>query len=119
MTGTTSARREITLYLPFGRPIAIKEVVLAPGAKIWRAQRPAVAKPVVFYGSSITQGIAASNPGATYLALLSRWLNFDFVNLGFSGNGLGEPALAEATAEIDAACYVVDFWANPTTELYR
>ena len=119
VTGATRAQREITLYLPIARPLAIKEVVLESGAKIWPARVPAVAKPVVFYGSSITQGSAASNPGATYLALLSRWLDFDFVNLGFSGNGMGEPALAEAVAEIDAACYVVDFWANPTTETYR
>lgn len=117
--GREQARREITFYLPVARPLAIQEVVLDPRAAIWPARKPAVSKPLVFYGSSITQGSAASNPGVTYIALLSRWLDFDFVNLGFAGNGLGEPALAEAMAEIDAACYVVDFWANPTTDIYR
>ncbi len=117
--GKTRARREITLYLPVARPLAIKEIVLQPGAQLWPARGYAVAKPVVFYGSSITQGSAAANPGGTYLALLGRWLDFDFVNLGFAGNGMGEPALAHAVAEIDAACFVVDFWANPTTATYR
>ncbi|MBL9172180.1 MAG: hypothetical protein JNL10_01475 [Verrucomicrobiales bacterium] len=48
-----------------------------------------------------------------------RALNVDFVNLGFSGCGLGEPALAAAMAEIDAAAFVLDYWANPTAEVYR
>jgi lysophospholipase L1-like esterase len=42
-------------------------------------------------------------------------LNVDFVNLGFSGNGLGEPEVARAVAEIEASCYVLDFGANHKT----
>lgn len=117
--GKARARREITIYLPYGRGLALEEIRLEAGAQAWPARAFAVAKPVVYYGSSITQGIAAANPGGTFPALLGRWLDTDFVNLGFSGNGLGEPALARAMAEIDAACYVVDYWANPTTEIYR
>jgi hypothetical protein len=118
-TGKTRARREIEIYLPYGRPITLKEVVLQPDAKVWPAKAYARAKPVVYYGSSITQGSAASNSGATYEAMLGRWLNVDFVNLGFSGNGFGEPALAEAVAELDASVFVVDYWANPTIEVYK
>ena len=41
----------------------------------------------------------------------------DFVNLGFSGNGKGEPVVARAVAEIDAACFVLDFAQNnPSVE---
>ena len=111
--------REITLYLPMGRTIDVKEIVLKSGATVTPPRPYAVDRPVVYYGSSITQGIAASNPGVIYQAILSSWMNVDFVNLGFSGNGFGEPALAEAVAEVEASCYVVDYWANPTTTLYR
>ena len=52
------------------------------------------AKPVVFYGTSITQGGCASRSGMSYQAILGRQLNLDFVNLGFSGNGKGEPVVA-------------------------
>jgi lysophospholipase L1-like esterase len=53
----------------------------------------------------------------SYQAIVGRILNVDFVNLGFSGNGLGEPELAQAVASIDAAAYVVDFSQNnPTVE---
>ncbi|HEY1111556.1 MAG TPA: SGNH/GDSL hydrolase family protein [Opitutaceae bacterium] len=117
--GKTRARREITFYLPYGRPLKIDTVALPADAKVWPAKAFVVAKPVVYYGSSITQGIAASNPGLIYQAQLARWLDADFVNLGFSGNGFGEPALAHAVAEVDAACIVVDYWANPPAQLYR
>ncbi len=42
----------------------------------------------------------------------------DFVNLGFRGNGRGEPELAAAVSEIDACCYVIDFWANVPADQY-
>ena len=117
--GRDRRAREVTLYLPLGRPLTVKQLVLQAGASVQPPRPFALPKPVVYYGSSITQGIAASNPGGAYQALLSRWLNVDFVNLGFSGNGLGEPALADAVASLDASCYVVDYWANPTTAVYR
>src|SRR5581483_1784049 len=73
-----------------------------------------------FYGTSITQGGCASRSGMSYQAILSRMLNLDFVNLGFSGNGKGEPELATAVADIDAAAYVLDFAQNnPTVDSLR
>ena len=74
----------------------------------------AVAAPVVFYGTSITQGGCASRPGMSYQAILGRRLNLNHVNLGFSGNGKGEAAVARAVAEIDAAAFVLDFAQNNT-----
>ena len=43
--------------------------------------------PVVYYGSSITQGACASRPGNAYQNVIARRMNLDFINLGFSGNG--------------------------------
>jgi len=111
--------RDITIYLPLYKGVTIKELTLDAGAKIEAPPPFALPKPVVHYGSSITQGGCASNPGASCQAMVSRWLNVDFVNLGFSGNGMGEPALAEAIAEIDASAYVLDFWGNPSPEVYE
>ena len=54
-----------------------------------------------------------------YEAQVARWLNVDFINLGFSGNGLGENAVAEAITEIDAACFVLDYWGNPTPQVFQ
>lgn len=109
------AEREITLYLPLYKPVKVLGLGVDKDAKITKAGSFAVARPVVFYGTSITQGGCASRAGMSYQAILGRKLNLDFVNLGFSGNGLGEPEVARAVAEIDASCYVLDFGANHKT----
>lgn len=117
--GVERELREITIYLPLYKAITVKEIILEKEAKLEPPTPFDLAKPVVYYGSSITQGGCAENPGLSYQAIVSRWLNLDFVNLGFSGNGLGEPAVAKALAEIDASCFVLDYWANPSPEIYQ
>lgn len=110
--------REITLYLPLYKAVTVRELSLDEGAGIEPAKPYAVAKPVVYYGSSITQGGCASNAGGACQAILERRLDADFVNLGFSGSGFGEPALARAICELDPSCIVLDFWGNPSAEQY-
>ncbi|HUQ92023.1 MAG TPA: SGNH/GDSL hydrolase family protein [Bryobacteraceae bacterium] len=113
-------RREITLYLPLYKPVNVMGVSLDADAKVEKPRRFATAKPVVFYGTSITQGGCASRSGMSYQAILARKLNIDFVNLGFSGNGKGEPAVAGMVAEIDASAFVLDFSQNnPNIESLR
>ncbi len=112
--------RELTLYLPLYKPVKVLGIELDSDAKISKARRFASPKPVVFYGTSITQGGCASRSGMSYQAILGRQLNLDFVNLGFSGNGKGEPAVASMVAEIDASAFVLDFSQNnPTVESLR
>ena len=110
--------RDITLYLPLYKAVTIQELSLDVDAHLEPASPYAIAKPIVYYGSSITQGGCASNPGGSCQAILERKLNADFLNLGFSGNGLGEPALAEAICELDPSCIVLDFWGNPSADQY-
>ena len=76
---------------------------------------------IVFYGTSITQGGCASRPGMAYTNILSRRFNREFINLGFSGNGRGEPELARLILEIEnPACFVLDYEANCfSTELLK
>ncbi|MGZ4974848.1 MAG: SGNH/GDSL hydrolase family protein [Limisphaerales bacterium] len=107
--------REITLYLPLYKPVTVIGIGFDKEAKLSKAKPFSVSKPVVFYGTSITQGGCATRPALSYTAMLGRQLNIDFVNLGFSGNGLGEPEVARAVCDIDAACYVLDFGANHKT----
>ncbi len=107
--------REITLYLPLYMPVKVLAIGLDAEARVQPAAPFTVSGPVVFYGTSITQGGCASRPGMSYQAILGRMLNLDFVNLGFSGNGKGEPELARAVASINAACFVLDFAQNNPT----
>jgi hypothetical protein len=73
--------------------------------------------PVVYYGSSITQGGCASRPGNIYQNIISRRLNIDYINLGFSGSGKAEPIIAEYMAGLPMSVFVSDYDHNaPTVE---
>jgi len=68
---------------------------------------------IVVYGTSITQGGCVGRPGMAYTNILSRDLDIQFVNLGFSGNGRGEPALAHLITQIAGTrCIILDYEAN-------
>jgi lysophospholipase L1-like esterase len=103
--------REFRFYLPHEPGLRL-EVGLSKGARLLAPSPPALDKPVVFYGTSITQGSCAWTAGTDYVSALGRMLNLDVVNLGFSGSGRGEPEVAEFISEIDAALFVLDYLAN-------
>ena len=65
-------------------------------------------KPVVWYGTSIAQGGVASRPGMAFTNIISRHLDREVLNFGFSGNCLMEPGVAQWLATIDAALFVID-----------
>ncbi len=115
LSGRPRTQRDIVLYLPLYKPAKIISIGLDKEAKVERAHAFATPKPVVFYGTSITQGGCASRSGMSYQAILGRKLNLDFVNLGFSGNGKGEPEVAKVVAGIDASAFVLDFAQNNGT----
>lgn len=119
MIGSQAVLREVEIYLPLYKPVSIQEVTLEEGSQLLAPTPYRVTKPVVYYGSSITQGGCASNAGGTYQALLERRLHADFINLGFSGSGLGEIEIAQAINELDPSCLVLDFWGNPSLALYQ
>lgn len=107
--------RQIEIYLPLYHPVEVLAIGLDDGAALGPPRSFAVQKPVLYYGSSITQGACASRPGMSYQAILGRTLDLDHVNLGFSGNGKGEREVAEAVAEVDAIAFVMDFGVNCDT----
>lgn len=73
--------------------------------------------PVVYYGSSITQGGCASRPGNSYQQMISRRLGCDYVNLGWSGSARGEKTMAEYIAGLKMSVFVYDYDHNaPTAE---
>jgi len=70
-------------------------------------------RPIVIYGTSITHGGCAARPGMSYPNILSRRLNQEVVNLGFSGSGKGEPEIAHLINEIpDKSLVILDFECN-------
>jgi len=113
--------RLITLNFPLYQ--GVEEVKVGLDHDAWVESPPAYdsTKKVVLYGTSITQGACASRPGINYSNILSRRINMEFINLGFSGSGKGEPEVARVISEIaDPACLVLDYEANcVSTEQFR
>ena len=100
----------VMVHLPLYNGLRKFEVEVAAGATIepLPPRRSGVEKPVVFYGTSVTQGGCASRPGMSFANIVGRMLDVPTVNLGFSGNGRMELAMADYLSRIDASCYVLD-----------
>ncbi len=77
-------------------------------------------RPLLFYGSSITQGGCASKPADDYIGRLSRMLDADFINLGFSGNAKAEKPMVDYLVAQDPAVFILDYDHNaPNAEHLR
>lgn len=100
---------DVTVYMPLYGAYRDISVKVAEGARILPGKPFGNRKPVVFYGSSITQGGCASTPGTSYINILSRTLNLYCLNLGFSGSCKGEPETAQYLASLDMAAFVMDY----------
>jgi hypothetical protein len=118
-TGVSKEMREYSLYLPPYNGLVSLDIGLSAGARIQKPSPHLAVKPAVFYGTSITQGGCANNAGGDYPSIVSRALNLDVVNLGFSGCGQGEPEVARMIGEIDAGLFALDYVANVTPEQLR
>ena len=111
--------REYMLYLPLYEGIDSLEIGVDDKALIGKPKvaLPVEDKPVVWYGTSITQGGCASRPGMAATNIVERRLNRVVVNLGFSGNGRLDPEVAEVMAKHDAGLYVMDMLPNCTNDM--
>ena len=108
--------RTVTLNFPLYQGVEQVEIGLDPDARVAAPPPYRSDKRVILYGTSITQGGCASRPGMAYPNILSRRIPLEFINLGFSGNGRGEPEMARIIGEIpNPALLVLDYEANVGT----
>lgn len=115
--GLPAVPRNVTLVLPIYAPVAFRACIIEPDDATFAPWRPdfALDKPLVFYGTSITQGGCASRPSNTWPAVLARLLNLDHVNLALSGAARGEPEIAVLVADVEACAYIMDWGVNSKT----
>ncbi len=113
----TCEMRDITINLPLYSDISELYVGISDKAVILEPEPYKITKPIVYYGSSITQGGCASRAGDCYEAVISRRLSADYVNLGFSGSARGEEEIANYIKGLDMSVFVYDYDNNaPTAE---
>lgn len=106
--------RECVINFPLYSGVIEVEIGFEKDAVIKAPTPWADPRPIVAYGTSILQGGCAARPGMCCTNILSRKLNRPFLNFGFSGNGRGEPQVAEivAGASENPAMFILDYDAN-------
>lgn len=134
----TKQNREYIAYLPLYDGVESLEIGVDPEAEIALPRNTRLIKslsdgqnsnitevnaerkkPIIFYGTSITQGGCASRPGMAYPAILGRMMDRETINLGFSGNARLDFAIAKAINMIDAEAVVIDCLPNTTTQMVK
>jgi hypothetical protein len=108
-----SEMRMITLNFPLYQGVKELQIGLTSDAEVAGPAPFADDRKVIVYGTSITQGGCASRPGMCFTNILSRSIPREFINVGFSGNGRGEPEVAHVLAQIERpALLVLDYEGN-------
>ena len=102
--------KEITINMPLYSNVEELYIGIKEGSTLEKSEHKYVnEKPIVYYGSSITQGGCASRPGNSYQAIISRSLNCDYINLGFSGSAKAEDAIINYIASLGMSVFVYDY----------
>lgn len=107
----TAHMTEYMVYFPLYDGIEWLEIKVDENADI-NAGATSLIDPdrkIIAYGTSILQGGCASRTGMAATNILSRMLNAEVVNLGFSGDGKMDSEVARALASIpDVDMYILD-----------
>lgn len=107
---------ELRLYLPLYNAVTSLEIGIPPSKTLSPAKSPnrrlnssqPEQKPIVFYGTSITQGGCVSRPGLAMPSIIGRELDIPVINLGFSGSGKMEAEMADLISQLDPVIFVLD-----------
>ena len=111
---------EVTINMPLYCGVNELYIGLKEGSVIKEPTPYADVPPIVYYGSSITQGGCASRPGNAYQNIIQREINIDHINLGFSGSGRAEDTIIDYLASLDMSFFVMDYDHNaPDVEHLR
>ena len=103
--------REYKIFLPLYDGIKNIEIGVDNSSFIQKPKK-SERKPIIFYGTSITQGACASRPGMAHTNIISRNLDRNVINFGFSGNGRMEYPISKLISESEPAFYVIECMPN-------
>jgi len=111
--------REYRLYLPLYDGIKNLDIGLNLGSTFKEFKTKKKSKPLVFYGTSITQGGCASRPGLAHTNIVSRDTGLECLNFGFSGNGCLDENIGNILSKIDAKLFIIECMQNISVELIK
>ena len=101
--------REYILYFPLYNNVSGLSVILEEQSTVRAGKKYRDLPPIVYYGSSITQGGCASRPDNAYQALICKKNHIDFINLGFSGSAKAEKEMIAYLGGVNCSLFVCDY----------
>ena len=107
--GKSDAMEDVIIWLPRNEIIENIEILIEDESTISEPTPYKYSKPVLFLGSSITEGGCSCNVTNAYNAILSERLDFDYYNFGFSGLCRGQIEIAEYIGTLDISAFVFDY----------
>ena len=110
--------REYVLYFPLYNNVTALSVTLEESARVQKGKPYRDVLPILYYGSSITQGGCASRPDNAYQALICKKNGIDFINLGFSGSAKAEKNMVNYLTGIACSLFVCDYDHNAPSADY-
>jgi lysophospholipase L1-like esterase len=119
--GTPGKDRPYVVFLPLYANLKSLEIGIPAGYTIDPADpfKEGARKPIVFYGTSITQGACASRAGMAFPSIVMRKLEWPVVNLGFNGAAILDEGTVGMIAGIDAQVYVIDALKNLRNQVFE
>lgn len=100
------------LHFPLYNGVTELSIELVKGSVLEKPEKYQEIDPIIFYGSSITQGGCASRADTSYEDFSLKDLNLNYINLGFSGNAKGHLEMAKYIGSLKCSCLVYDYDEN-------
>ena len=111
--------QDVTVWLPKNEVIEDLQISVPDEASV-EPPTPYRYGTALYYGSSITEGAGSAGSFTPYSAVLSRLLDLDYYNFGFSGSAGGELIMADYISTIDFNLFICDYDHNaPDVEFLR
>lgn len=113
----TGDRNTIKIYLPGYATVSKIFIGIESNSNIWANEEHR--NPIVFYGSSITQGCCASSPSKSYASLVAEHFQYPLLNFGFSESAKGELSVISYIASHSASLFVIEYDHNADLSLLQ
>ncbi|MBQ3054442.1 MAG: hypothetical protein IJC89_06055 [Clostridia bacterium] len=107
--------QDVTIFIPRNEIVENVVVDIDDDAQVEEPTPYKYEKPVLFYGSSITEAGSACRVSNCFVSMLSEKLNMNFINFGLAGSARGQLDVAEYIASLDFSAFVMEYDHNANT----
>lgn len=109
--------KRIEIYFPSFAHVKYLKIGIANGSTIKKMNDERA--PMIVYGSSISQGCAASRPSLNYANMLGRHYGIGIENYGFSESAFGEYEIIDFIASRRASLFLIEYDHNASVEVLK